>query len=222
MTDANKNVVWSATYNPFGDTNPGAVSGTLTIQSLRLPGQQMDAETGNNHNGFRDYAGSLTRYVQSDPIGLAGGMNTYQYVQGNPFRWTDTWGLDLTTEQKTRVISTARDWTNSHVPYVYGGSTKQGADCSGSISGIYKQSGIDIGRRSSQEFRDDPFTPATVPLQTGDIGVYQGHVVVFGGGDTGTSGTDVWSASHTGGPDFGPSKSTWYGTPTWYRYNPPK
>ena len=94
VTDSGKNVVWSAQYNPFGDISTGKLSGTLTIQSLRLPGQQMDPETGNYHNGFRDYAGTLTRYVQSDPIGLGGGMNTYQYVLGNPFKYSDRLGLD--------------------------------------------------------------------------------------------------------------------------------
>lgn len=91
-TDNSKAVVWSAQYNPFGDT--GNFSGTLTTQSLRLPGQYFDPETNNNHNGFRDYAGTLTRYVQSDPLGLGGGMNTYQYVRDNPFTYTDPLGLD--------------------------------------------------------------------------------------------------------------------------------
>lgn len=94
LTNSSQTVVWSAMYNPFGDNPVGGITGTLTTQSLRLPGQTFDAETGLNHNGFRDYSGTLTRYVQSDPIGLLGGMNTYQYVSGNPFKYTDPKGLD--------------------------------------------------------------------------------------------------------------------------------
>jgi RHS repeat-associated protein len=97
VTDSSKTVVWNAIYNPFGDNPIAGVSGTLSTQSLRLPGQQFDPETGYNHNGFRDYAGALTRYVQSDPIGLAGGTNTYQYAGGNPFKNIDPKGLTQVT-----------------------------------------------------------------------------------------------------------------------------
>jgi RHS repeat-associated protein len=91
LTDSTKAVDWAATYNPFGNTV--SFSGTLTNQSIRLPGQYFDPETSMNHNGFRDYAGSMTRYVESDRIGLAGGTNTFQYAKGNPFKYTDPKGL---------------------------------------------------------------------------------------------------------------------------------
>jgi RHS repeat-associated protein len=103
VTDSTKAVVWNAFYRPFGDNGLGGVSGTLATQSLRLPGQQFDPETGYNHNGFRDYAGTLTRYVQTDPIGLSGGTNTYQYAGGNPLKWTDRRGLQTGPYTETDI-----------------------------------------------------------------------------------------------------------------------
>ena len=46
--------------------------------NLRFPGQWFDKETGLFHNGFRDYNPSTGRYMQSDPLGLEAGFNTYR------------------------------------------------------------------------------------------------------------------------------------------------
>ncbi|MGI0015700.1 MAG: RHS repeat-associated core domain-containing protein, partial [Nitrososphaera sp.] len=60
--------------------------------NLRFPGQYFDAETGLHYNYFRDYDPSLGRYIQSDPIGLASGLNAYVYALNNTVRFTDPTG----------------------------------------------------------------------------------------------------------------------------------
>jgi RHS repeat-associated protein len=60
---------------------------------LRMPGQLYDEESGAFYNYFRDYDPSLGRFIQSDPIGLQGGLNTYAYVGSNPLMYTDPLGL---------------------------------------------------------------------------------------------------------------------------------
>ncbi|MCY0913329.1 RHS repeat-associated core domain-containing protein [Massilia antarctica] len=81
--------------DPFGLTPPieyFSGSGTFTF-NLRMPGQYYDRNTNLFYNYHRDYDPQTGRYIQSDPIGLSGGVNTFNYVGGNPLGYSDPSGL---------------------------------------------------------------------------------------------------------------------------------
>jgi len=88
LTNASQAVVWQAEGLPF--TTP-ITTNSFGAFNFEFPGQY--EAHGHTHNGYREYNGYLGRYAQSDPIGLAGGINTYAYVGDNPISRIDPLGL---------------------------------------------------------------------------------------------------------------------------------
>ncbi|PRC92382.1 RHS repeat-associated core domain-containing protein [Solimicrobium silvestre] len=59
-------------------------------------GSSLDAETNLFYNYHRNYDPNSGRYIESDPIGLNGGISTYGYVKGKPNQYIDPFGEDAT------------------------------------------------------------------------------------------------------------------------------
>lgn len=78
--------------------------GKAFMFDLRFPGQQFDATSGTHYNLFRDYDPAVGRYLQSDPVGLQGGLNTYNYVSNSPLLWSDPKGLLQWTELPLKTV----------------------------------------------------------------------------------------------------------------------
>ncbi len=140
ITNASRQKRWSWDSAPYGDTlaneNPQALG--AYNYNLRFPGQYFDSETNHHYNHHRDYESTTGRYVQSDPIGLYGGVNTYLYVGGNPLSFSDFLGLMasipgcssriLSTWDKTVNKTTTEVLWAEYLPTVFFGSPKLGGD----------------------------------------------------------------------------------------------
>ena len=138
ITDASGQTIWHwpVTGNPFGEQPP--VSNAGYVYNLRFPGQYYDMETGFHYNMFRDYDRTTGRYVQSDPIGLRGGLSTYGYVNGNPLAYIDPYGLDSLMLGGSVSAIAIGGFTLSGGVYVSWG--KDGFD-----TGFYGSAGMGIG-----------------------------------------------------------------------------
>lgn len=110
----------NATANSAPNENPNTlhqVVGTATLPylfgfDLAFPGQKRDRATGKHYNYFRDYDPAVGRYVESDPIGLKGGISTFGYVKARPLSTRDPKGLSPgTVAAGSRATNTRPQYT---------------------------------------------------------------------------------------------------------------
>jgi RHS repeat-associated protein len=106
---------WEATGEVFGDTPPiqdPDGDGYELVFDMRFPGQRYDAASGLNYNYFRDYEPTAGRYVESDPIGLHGGLSTYLYADAEPALVIDPVGLQGRNPWNSFLASRRGDGTS--------------------------------------------------------------------------------------------------------------
>jgi RHS repeat-associated protein len=99
IVDATRNVGiwrWNQSNDPFGESSPNQNpdgDATSVTFNLRFAGQYRDSESGWYYNVHRYYDPATGRYLESDPIGLGGGISTYSYVGAAPLTAVDPLGL---------------------------------------------------------------------------------------------------------------------------------
>jgi len=97
--------MWTWFSDPFGTTAPNSnpAGGGTFIYNLRFAGQLYDSQAGLRQNWHRDYDAAVGRYIESDLIGLHGGINTYAFVLSNPLMYRDPLGLAPPTDLLTLI-----------------------------------------------------------------------------------------------------------------------
>jgi len=106
VTSKTGEIVWQANNHAFGRD--------ILVEKIKLnlgfPGQYYDAEKDSWYNWHRDYDANLGRYLQSDPIGISGGINTYLYSNANGLRYFDFTGMAPCSPKCLKGISTAKQY----------------------------------------------------------------------------------------------------------------
>ena len=101
IEDASGREVWCVQrYDAYGAVEID--EGAEVACSLRWPGHFYDEETGLHYNRYRYYSPRMARYIQTDPLGVSGGLNTHAAPK-NPVVFVDLLGLTSTCDGKTKA-----------------------------------------------------------------------------------------------------------------------
>jgi RHS repeat-associated protein len=204
-------------------------SGRSFVYNPRFPGQYFDAETGLNYNYQRDYDPATGRYVESDPIGLHSGINTFAYAGVSPLMLIDPLGLaiyrgagnyysDIPPSGMCDQAVMAGDYVVGWIPCNFGTSYRHG--CSSDYDyghGGWPSTPASNGDSAGNEAGSPPNFP---PLLSGAF-AQTGTVSVFGlfgypvgctaTGSTGTSGSSWYGGCGLGIGSFS-SRPSWQGS----------
>jgi RHS repeat-associated protein len=137
LADSNGIVQSEYSYDAFGGT---ASTGQTSSNASQYTGRENDG-TGLYYNRARYYSPQLQRFISEDPIGMAGGINFYAYVENDPVNYLDPSGLDKdgswykTWEQWADIRSAQQFWRDTAAGAIQHGNWlgATGADMMGGL-----------------------------------------------------------------------------------------
>ncbi|MGA9994773.1 MAG: RHS repeat-associated core domain-containing protein, partial [Pyrinomonadaceae bacterium] len=87
LTDSSGNLVEQVAYDSFGNSTGS------TRTRYGYTGRERDPDTALLYNRARFYDPQAGRFISEDPLGLAGGLNKYAYLDNRPMLDVDPFGL---------------------------------------------------------------------------------------------------------------------------------
>lgn len=144
-------------------------------------GTSQNTGSGNNNPSGNNSGNTSPGGPSQSSSGQAGSGNNNNHTQkksGNNNN-NNQQPAPSSSGKGSSIVSTAYNYIG--VPYVYGGSSPRGFDCSGLVQYVYRQNGISLPRTSGSQAgvgRGVSLSNA----QPGDIVCYPGHVAIYIGG----------------------------------------
>lgn len=168
--------------------------GMSSCSGLREHIRQQQLETHGPPKGIKDYqAHGNSRTVKSndhknsDNQDVSDTKNTDRHNSSNSSaevnKYSEKWDVNLPEDADAAFLKEIDTWLGT--PYVYGGESKSGTDCSGMIQTIYKTIyGISLQRSANGMQKDVDFIPLS-KAKLGDILFFKinfqtvGHVALY-------------------------------------------
>ena len=209
LTSHMGNVVQRYEYDSFGNMS---LKPHFIKQPFTYTAREFDPETGLYYYRARYYDAKTGRFITRDPIGFDGGdANLYVYAGNNPVNWVDPLGLELISlNDGIRIANTAYTWIG--MPYLYGGSSRKGIDCSHLVWIVYEETGFPYQYTWTGSFpSDNKFQKVNTP-QEGDVILFSGHMGIYTSGIVISAQSGAGKVTTCGINCFGPVKG-------YYRYD---
>lgn len=142
------------------------IQATLVQLDTVTSGKAATTSSGSSSTaGATDFASALTQAL-GGATGAAGATDATSTGGG-------VTGADVVADAKKYL----------GVPYVFGGTSSSGIDCSGLVQRVFKDLGIDVPRLVSGQSKVGTEVPSLAQAQPGDIIVCNGgeHIVIYAG-----------------------------------------
>lgn len=182
----------AATVTGIALTASIAGAASATGDDIAQPAKQSDIDvvddvltavpTGNIASVDQDWdPGDEIAAQSEDPVEQAPEVDDTAASRDYERESIDSYSVPAVSVDTSSIAAAAMSVTG--VPYVYGGASLAGMDCSGLVVYVFAQFGINLPHQSEAIYNSGTVIPAS-ERQPGDVIYYPGHVAIYVGNDS--------------------------------------